>query len=473
MFILIAILLLISPVSAAPEAVKLELQKYYPKISERADGLLKADGKTWLEFKGNILVNGLELSLKDGDDFLFSDGSVYTPIVNNTVKSFDFFNPEIQSKILSTNLVQSFLIPDGFTLPRDLAITMGRLPLELRSVELASDRELRFRERLKQEAEAKVIDALVYSNQSIELKRVRFENEVKVETLDEFSQGLTYLSNIRKIEDKLYLSDFHQAKIFQVDSKKLEPKLLIDFKKLGLEMKLHDFVVDSEAKIVYALDSLESKLAVADLQEQKILKTINVPSASSKLIRVKRGASEPDQIMMISKSKSKITTVGTFNYRINQEIDLNSFGFKVLPHAIAADELNILVAVELVKAQDGVLGKILVIDPVTGKLVNSIDLEFVPYDLLLAKNKQVIYALGSNVDGAFLAAAGLAKKSFLQVVSLAPDIIEPRSMSYAALDDWILISSSGTDILGVLDIPTWSIVHKIDLGSSSNLIRSF
>ncbi|MDD9899345.1 MAG: hypothetical protein OXU45_10155 [Candidatus Melainabacteria bacterium] len=473
MLILIAIFLLVLPVSAAPEAVIKEFKSHYQNVSERADGLIKADGKVWLEFKGNAVTNSLELSFKDGDDFLFSDGSVFTPIEKNTAKSFDFFHPEIQAKILSTNLVQSFLVPEGFTLPRDLAITMGRLPLNLRSVELASDRELRFRERLKQEAKAKVIDALVYSNQSAKLKRVQFENKAKLENLEAISQGLTYLSNMKKIEDKLYFSDFHKAQIFEVDQASLEAKTVIDFAKLGLEIKLRDFEVDQEAQIVYGLDSLESKLIVTDLKNQKILKSVQVPSASSNLIRIRRSAAEPDQILLIAKSEAKVISVGTFDYRINQEINLNSFEEAVLPTAIASNEANIFVAVELIKPKDGVVAKVLVIDSISAKLSQSIDLDFVPYDLLLAQNRQSVYALGSNSEGAFVADLGIGKASFVQITNLAPDIIAPRSMSYAALDDWLLISSSDSETMAVLDIPSWSIVHKIDLGMGSNLLVSF
>ncbi|MDA0771900.1 MAG: hypothetical protein O3C63_03050, partial [Cyanobacteria bacterium] len=110
MCLLIALLLIYLPASAAlPEAIVTEFKQHYKEAKERPDGLMQAGNKNWLLFKTNngYSDSDVKLVIKDGDDFLFSNEVndwVFTPLNNNTVKSFDFFDPQIQAKILATNI---------------------------------------------------------------------------------------------------------------------------------------------------------------------------------------------------------------------------------------------------------------------------------------------------------------------------------------------------------------------------------
>ncbi|MDA0772038.1 MAG: hypothetical protein O3C63_03750 [Cyanobacteria bacterium] len=540
MRLLIALLLIFLPASAAlPEAIVTEFKQHYKNAKERADGLMQADNKTWLLFRSENkalqVSNGSEIQLviKDGDDFLFSDEIndwIFTPIVNKTVKSFDFFDPQIQAKILATNIVPTFLVPDSFELPRDLAITMGRLPLSLRSVELASDRELRFKERLLEEKANKPIDAISYSIKTGLLKRVGFSDLPLVENLDEMSAGLSYVSEIKTIDGDLYLLDYHQAKVFQITSpeikydslkpneeifrpvskrsfdvqvdqtkvatarnarvafgdnsdfqnKSIESNLemteLFDLTDLGLVAGLRDFQIEKENGVAYFLDSLGSNIFVVDIKAKRLIKTITIPAGCSDMIKVSRSSAEPVQIMMLSKSKSSLLSINSFDYRMSKTLDLNllSKDFRYVPHALAVNESKVFVAVEAINAnpqkQFAVQGKVLVLDAVTSQLISSIDLDYVPIDLLLAKDNKHVYALGSNQDAAFVSKIDFEKSYSVENANLAPDIIDPQNMTFANTGKFVLISSSGTNTIAVFDLATWSMVHKIDIGDSSSIL---
>lgn len=501
MQILIAILLICLPASAAlPEAIVSEFQQHYKDAKERADGLMHAGNKDWLLFKTNKQSTDSEIKLviKDGDDLLFSDEIndwVFTPIKGNTVKSFDFLHPQIQAKILSTNIVPTFLVPSGFELPRDLAITMGRLPLSLRTVELASDRELRFRERLAEEQASKPIDAISYSVKTGLLKRVGFSDLPLVENLDEMSAGLTYVSEIKTIDGDLYLLDYHQAKVFQITSPEtkhdslkpneqiliesnLEMTELFDLTDLGLEAGLRDFQIEKETGVAYFLDSLGSNIFVVDIKAKRLIKTITIPAGCSDMIKVSRSSAEPVQIMMLSKSKSSLLSINSFDYRMSKALDFNSLSkdFRYVPHALAVNESKIFVAVEAINAnpqkQFAIQGKVLVLDTVTSQLIASIDLDYVPIDLLLAKDNKHVYALGSNQDAAFVSNIDFEKAYSVENANLAPDIIDPQNMVFANTGKFVLISSSGTNTIAVFDLATWSMVHKIDIGDSSSILSA-
>ena len=537
MKILILLLLICLPASAAlPEAIVSEFKQHYQDAKERPDGLMQAGNKDWLLFKTNKQSTDSEIKLviKDGDDLLFSDEIndwVFTPIKGNTVKSFDFLHPQIQAKILSTNIVPTFLVPSGFELPRDLAITMGRLPLSLRTVELASDRELRFRERLAEEQASKPIDAISYSVKTGLLKRVGFSDLPLVENLDEMSAGLTYVSEIKTIDGDLYLLDYHQAKVFQITSPEtkhdslkpneqiliesnLEMTELFDLTDLGLEAGLRDFQIEKETGVAYFLDSLGSNIFVVDIKAKRLIKTITIPAGCSDMIKVSRSSAEPVQIMMLSKSKSSLLSINSFDYRMSKALDLNllsrhpskrSFAsdvdtkkvgtvqstssvnkeysrrksndnFRYIPHALAVNESKIFVAVEAINAnpqkQFAVQGKVLVLDAVTSQLIASIDLDYVPIDLLLAKDNKHVYALGSNQDAAFVSNIDFEKAYSVENANLAPDIIDPQNMVFANTGKFVLISSSGTNTIAVFDLATWSMVHKIDIGDSSSILSA-
>lgn len=482
MQLLIILFFIFLPASAAlPEAIVTEFNQHYKNAKERPDGLMRAGDKTWLLFKNDdSIINGsnLQLSLQDGDDLLFSDGQnnwIFLPLEDNTVKSFDFLHPSIQAKILNTNIVQSFLVPDSFKLPRDLAITMGRLPLELRTVELASDRELRFRERLKQEKESKVIDAISYSIKSGLLTELEFTDKAAVTSLVEQSTRLSYVSNMKSIDGDLYLLDYHKAKVYQFDAKEKRLEEFLSIEGSGLK----DFAFAKETNVAYLLDSIQSKLLIFDTRSKKLIKSIVVPAASSDLLMVSRSPSEPPQIMMLSKSKSSLTTINSFDYQISKELDFNSLSkdFNYVPQAMAVNESHIFVAAEAVSktaSQSFVTqGKILVIDAVTHDLTASVDLDYIPYKLLISKNNRQVYALGSNKEAAFISAIDFTKAYSIETANLSPDIIDPRAMIFSNTANFLLIASAGTNTMAIFDIATWSMVHKIDIGDSSNLLAAF
>ncbi len=153
-------------------------------------------------------------------DFLFSNGWIYTPIKNNTIKSFDYYPQIFQDILLQSKLHQELIVPKGFELPRDLAFLAGRIPVKLGSIELASDREIIYQKKLEEMKNKKPFEFLTYSFNSGRLQKLSIDKESneKLDSVYDFETselGLNYLSNIRTYNNEIYFSDMITGSLFE------------------------------------------------------------------------------------------------------------------------------------------------------------------------------------------------------------------------------------------------------------------
>jgi len=168
--ILIAFLFNLAVFAKIPAEIENILLKELPGAKIRLDNVVEVKDKQWLLIKPQVPVTLAEnqsitlIEETDKQDFLFSNNWIYTPIINNSIKSFDFYPESFQAVLLKSQIEQEFIVPKAFKLPRDLAMLAGRLPLELDVVELASDREIVYKQRLKELENQKPFEVLTYSN---------------------------------------------------------------------------------------------------------------------------------------------------------------------------------------------------------------------------------------------------------------------------------------------------------------------
>ncbi len=509
MFLRLVLLLITisTPVWAAtPKAIEDYFKQENPKAQIRLDGLLQVGDKLWLPFEAATIDNGssagINLVLKTKDeDYLFSNGWIYVPVKDNTVKSFDYYDEKIQAQILLNQVTQSFLIPKGFTLPRDLAITAGRLPIELRTVELASDREVKFKERLLHEQNSKPLSLLSYSAASGAINKLELSTNgsasTKVTKLEDLTNTFAYLSNIKTIQSKIYFVDYTKGKLYQLNQTKheydarkplqelvSEPQVeeykveeLLSISDYDVKTGLQDFTLSDDYTTAYLLTNVDPKLLIVDLRSKKLIKAITVAPGGSNLIMVSRNSSEPTKLYMISKSNSKVTVVNTFDYRISSELDLNKLSedknIKYIPHSLAVTASNIFVGVEAVNKKTGQAeGQILVLDAISSALTATLKLEYIPYKLSLAGQANTLYALGSSNTGSYISQISTEPLVLVHNAALGPDIIDSKNFHISDSGSFVLIPSAGTNIIGVLDTASWQLVHKIDIGDKSNILIS-
>lgn len=477
----IIILLLLFALSAKAElplAIQNTFKKDYPKIQIRLDDLPQLGDKLWLPFvtspKIQSSTNGTEavnLVLRTADeDYLFSNGWIYTPIKNNTVKSLDEYDPLIQKQILLNQIIQSFIVPKKFTLPRDLALTTGRLPIEFRDVELATSKQIEFKKRLKEQEALANIKLLSYSNISGKLNLIELTNNGKVLSSKVPQEAkLSYIANIKSTSNKIYFADYNQGKIYQCKrpkstDKNPEIKLeeLISLADYEIKAGLKDIAIDEQAEIIYLLNNIEPKLLVINLKDKKLIRTLDVPFGSSNLNMISRNSTEADQLFFLSRANSKLVTMSTLNYSVTNEAELKS-----VPYSLALSPVLIFVGLE---------NKILVLDAVSFEKIETIDLEYTPYKLVA--NSDTVYALGFNSDGSFISKIkfGLNEKiseiniKLEKTISLNPDIIDPKELSLSNSGSMIFVPSSSTNTIGVIDAESFELVQKLSTEDRASIL---
>lgn len=499
--------------AAVPEAIKTELTKIYPEAKFRFDDLMQVKDRLWLVFMPKAKVQypepPISLVLKtENEDFLFSNGWIYTPIKDHTIKSLDFYPEAIQKQFILDQVSQTFLIPKKFTLPRDLAMTIGRLPLELSNVELATDRELLFKQRLEADKQ-KVINFAVFSNKthSLDLLELNDQAFIKAGTqsmngssIDEIKtkklikENFTYISKIKKHKNDVYFSDFHKSKIYKLiqpkqvmpdatkplekfeDKKEYSLEEYLDLKNFEIKASLVDFAFSNDDSVFYVLTSSPSQLLVFSTRTKQLMKTMVIPGASDELTVLSRNASEPDKVFFRSRSANKVFVLNSFDYSISSEIDLNKLDSKFLfiPHSFAIYPDQILLGCEAISKnyKDGLKsgGKILVLDVITGGLNKIIDLDFVPYKLLKNDDKTA-YIVGYSPDTYYSKLAKLDTQTYdLKVNDLGADFPAVKSLVISNTGDFILVPSSQTQLLGIIDTSSFSLVKKLSIEKPINMI---
>lgn len=515
-----------------PDAIKQILKKEHPKIKFRFDGMFEVNNKLWLLTKAKnsslrFCKEDLDLVLKeescseisdqislvqktDKDDYLFSNLWIYTPVENNSIKSFDYYPKIFQDVLIQSQINQNFLVPKDFVLPRDLAMLAGRLPVALGSVELATDREILYKKRVKEEEKNKAFEFLTYSFHdgsfnSIKIHHKDDESLAMVEIKPEkgLSEIINYASKIKKINDEIFISDQTQGKIFKLvksgsesasfdatkplennfESKKnLEDAyrldLVFDIKNYFKENNgIKDFSFNKGRTNYYILSAIDSTLHIINSKDKVLIKSISLPASVDGMKIVSRSISEPDKLVFRSRSGSKIFIVNTFDYRVSSILELEQVSdvYNFIPNDLLVTEDHILIATQALykspKKEKDVVGKILALDPITGSLISSIDMSFIPYHLDFSSTKNEIFALGSNFEAKTkISKIDTKELKLIKTEDLSPDIIDSKSFTVSGAGKFILIPSEASSQVGVLDIETCSLVKKLDLGTSTSYI---
>ena len=528
-FLLIVLLFCSSAVSAeVPVAIKEIMKKTQPQIQFRLDDIAFSGSNTWLLIKPRKEINLLgldeiatsdssspprnddlstqiELILKTpDDDYLFSNGWIYTPIKDSTIKSFDYYPEVFQDLLIQSTVHQSFLVPENFKLPRDLAMLAGRLPIELSSVELATEREILYEQRLKEEQKTNDFEFLSYTAKNGQFNLIKINREedksidgLEIEAKDDISEAIHYASKLKKIDGEIYISDQVLGKIFllkkeaetEFDATKplqVIPEQNKEITKLETFLDLADYAENTGIKDFefnkaktnsYILTALDSKLHIIDNRKKIIIKSIQLPASVDGMKLVSRSVSEPDKLIFRSRSGAKIFTFNTFDYRVSTTLNLNEMNetYRFIPHDLLVSDDYILVAAEAIykdtKLPKDSMGKILALDPITGTLISVVDISFVPYSLAFSGDRRSFFAVGSNLtDKTIISKLDSKELKTLASADLSPDIIDSKNITASSAGTFMLVPSAASNQVGVIDLETCTLIKKLDLGASTDVL---
>ncbi|MEY3369741.1 MAG: hypothetical protein RLZZ361_411 [Cyanobacteriota bacterium] len=491
-----------------PQDIQKQLLASYPKAKFRMDGVFVFGEKLFIPLIPKIVSDDVPTLVEktDREDFLFANGWIYTPVINNSIKSFDYYPESFQKQILQSQIVQEFIIPKDFSLPRDLAMLAGRLPIKLTAVELASERELQYKKRIKELDQSKIFDFFAYSHASRQLlhyslantqaeSQTGFDSELVDVKLDS-GEDFHYISNIRKFGNT-YVIERNEAKIYEIkksdllefsaiqptknkepESKNLKVRNFITLADYGIQGQIEDFIISADNKTAYLLSSNINALIVINFQTKQLIKVIDLPSSCMGLQLVSRSSTEPDQIVFFSRSKNSIFVVNGFDYRISQQIDLSKLSpdFKFIPHDLLINDQYIFVATEGVsqdpKQNASLYPKLLILDIITGRYNRHLDLDSIPTKLVFVDNRQIAILSESQEGLNDIKFFDTKKLEFTMKLTLDADFTYSKTFELNSSGTFLIVPSSVNPVLGLVDLKEKKLLKKISAPSPLHIIRS-
>lgn len=476
-----------------PQKIQELILQKYPQGHFRIDGCFENEKQVWLPIKPLESSSEQEVTLLDqskNQALLFSNGWIYIPIINNTIQSFDFFSEAFQSNLVRGQILETFLIPKDFELPRDLAILSGRLPIKLRTVELASEREVQYKKRLQEEGKKNPVEFISYSRSNSGLSFFNIESEngslgFDDQKLSELNSKISFVSNIRKIGNEIFISDYNKGCIYQIkprvkefDARKAEmPEQIgaetevgkiIDLRDFEINNKLKDFLILKDSDHAYLLTEEPSELIVINLKDKQLIKRVQVKAGSGNLMFVERDSREANRVVFFSKSTNKLVSVSTMDYRISEEISISSK--PILPVSFTSNQSDLIIAgQEFINNNSS--GVIVFIDTVSGQTNRVINLDFLPSQILNLPKENSILVLGyqSNKDPVL---AKLSLDTFTVSLKSNPgvDLNSPSQMIFVQSGALLIIASSTNKILGIVDLKTLELVKKFEIPQTVDLL---
>lgn len=452
-----------------PANVKSAIQKLYPEAKFRYDGILETKNKQWLLLinpKGdeNAEIEDLEQS-PDGD-LLFGNSYIYTPIENNTIKGYSEYAPLIKDRILSFVIPSDFLIPKGFSLPRDLGVLSDELPIPLRNSQLSTVKELELKTLLAAER-VKEIRFLAYSSLNNGFALIKLaknaENPASVEEL-KADKDLVWISKINKTKKNILLADYSTAKIYELDSDfkadSFKFKELADLKPFIHENGLLDF--DLEHKTIYALSQKDSKIYAINTSNKKIISEIQLSNLVTEMEPFDFSSNTAKLLVVNSRGANEISFIDTSNYQVAQILKYKKGDEQNIIFDFVINKDLLVTASEYIK-DENIKGKVNVYSSISKELKQSYDLDYIPQKVSFIDDGRMILILGFNkAKESFLTKIDLKTKEVLLQKSLGADVLSARIFAFNRDESLLVIPSLENKIISVIDLKNLELLKKIE-----------
>ncbi len=452
-----------------PASVKSAVQKLYPEAKFRYDGILETKNKQWL-----LLINpnddenaGIEdLEQSPDGDLLFGNSYIYTPIENNTIKGYSEYAPLIKDRILSFVIPSDFLVPKGFSLPRDLGVLSDELPIPLRNSQLSTVKELELKTLLAAER-VKEIRFLAYSSLNNGFGLIKLaknaENPASVEEL-KADKDLVWISKINKTKKSIVLADYNTAKIYELDlnfkADSFKFKELADLKPFIHENGLLDF--DLEHKTIYALSQKDSKIYAINTSNKKIISEIQLSNLVTEMEPFDFSSNTAKLLVVNSRGANEISFIDSSNYQVAQILKYKKGDEQNIIFDFIINKDLLVTASEHIK-DENIKGKVNVYSSISKELMQSYDLDYIPQKVSFIDDGRMILVLGFNRDKeSFLTKIDLKTKEVLLQKSLGADVLSARTFAFNRDESLLVIPSLENKIISVIDLKNLELLKKIE-----------
>jgi 2-dehydropantoate 2-reductase len=464
-----------------PANVKSAIQKLYPEAKFRYDGILETKNKQWLllrrtndqsvlrvhedhEDDENAEIEDLEQS-PDGD-LLFGNSYIYTPIENNTIRSYSEYAPLIKDRILSFVIPSDFLVPKGFSLPRDLGVLSGELPIPLRHSQLSTVKELELKTLLAAER-VKEIRFLAYSSLNNGFALIKLtkntENPTSIEEL-KADKDLVWVSKINKTKKNILLADYNTAKIYELDldfkADSFQFKESVDLEPFVHENGLLDF--DLEHKTIYALSQKDSKIYAINTSNKKIISEIQLSNLVTEMEPFDFSSNTAKLLVVNSRGANEISFIDTSNYQVAQILKYKKGDEQNIIFDFIINKDLLVTASEHIK-DENIKGKVNVYSSISKELMQSYDLDYIPQKVSFIDDGRMILVLGFNRDKeSFLTKIDLKTKEVLLQKSLGADVLSARTFAFNRDESLLMIPSLENKLMSVIDLKNLELLKKIE-----------
>lgn len=461
-------------IAAVPNSIKETISKDHPKVQFRVDDCFELDKNLWILIKTNKFEEGeIHLISQSDSEYFFSNGWLYTKTINNTIKSFDDYSPELQEALLQAQINQEFLIPHGFSLPRDLAMIAGHLPIALTNIQLQSEKEKIYREKIAEQKSKAPFRFLAYNKLAGELTLLEIDKdlnnqEIKITKLDSLNQKFKYISSIKIFDNQVYFADLYSNQIFQFNPD-YTIQVICDLGVFGLDEGIRDFVINLNSHEAFILSNKNPKLLVVDLKANKLIKENKIAKMSQQLIQLNRGPDEAQQIFFLSKSQKQIFGFSSFDYRINSSIDLHSKDGEIIPYAFYPSSQAIYLAERIIDKNID-QGALVEYDPINLKVKSQLTLDFVPEKIESLNDE--IYFIGKTKDQrAYLGKYNPVNQK-TKFLDLGLNLTGIQEFTILPKDNFALVFSPYTQMLAFVDLDSFNLVRQIPITDKFSIIKS-
>ena len=412
----------------------------------------------------NAEIEDLEQS-PDGD-LLFGNSYIYTPIENNTIKGYSEYAPLIKDRILSFVIPSDFLVPKGFSLPRDLGVLSDELPIPLRNSQLSTVKELELKTLLAAER-VKEIRFLAYSSLDNGFALIKLakntENPASVAEL-KADKDLVWISKINKTKKSIVLADYSTAKIYELDldfkADSFKFKELADLKPFIHENGLLDF--DLEHKTIYALSQKDSKIYAINTSNKKIISEIQLSNLVTEMEPFDFSSNTAKLLVVNSRGANEISFIDSSNYQVAQILKYKKGDEQNIIFDFIINKDLLVTASEHIK-DENIKGKVNVYSSISKELMQSYDLDYIPQKVSFIDDGRMILILGFNKDKeSFLTKIDLKTKEVLLQKSLGADVLSARTFAFNRDESLLLISSLESKLITVIDLKNLELLKKIE-----------
>ncbi|GEM_PF-2912131 len=439
-----------------PTDLKSFLKKKYPEIIFRIDNSFTVNNQIYIPLIPKSIKNvkkiTLDYSLTDKADknlslyLILSNGWTYAKLIkenNNslTIPEIKSIPKQYQDRILNSRFPPDLVVPEDFTVSKELAALVDELPISVKSNNSQKNS-------VNTEV-AKALKGTLYltSPDTGKIIYLNLNNVSMINTIQ--TEGAPWEIALDKTNNILFVTDFAKDQLFKL---KISENLILKNLKLAVMSKPKDLILSDDGSLIYIIESLSNDFAVYDTATEKpVIKTKLPPNPSSFII-----LKEANLIAITCPNRNEIVFLNLNDFSLVHHIKIEGG-----PEKIIAGSRN----------------KIIYTANRNGNTVSIIDIESKNIKSTIKVDEKPV-ALAINPNGKFLY-VGNGKSNTINIIDTETNLITdtislpietqfPGDIEVTPDGNWLIITSETTNTISIIDLNLKIVAVKLDVGATTH-----